>query len=451
MAEAAKPVLFICYSHTDQKYRERFTKFLDSPALQNMTTFHDAKIQPGEDWLQRILGSLQKATAALVLVSQDFMISPFIQQVELREILTNHVRRGLRLFLVPVRSTLYQGTYLERLEWARPPDKPLALLSEAEQENAMVEICLKIGTPETKADAPTIESTIECLESMPKLDLPSAYELRELVGEGEFARCYRAHDPLLERDVIIKVLHTPLSRDSPAYDKYVRSTSRLNHRNILGLHFSQAMKLPHFIVTPDIGDVTLDKWLAGHNGDPPSLKDKVECLVKLAGALSYAHAHKSVHGRLRPCEVRFDQEGEPVLSGFRTLEACGKASWQEANGSCRLEDFQYSSPEYRDSGVLDEKGDQYLLGLIAYEVISGGPPVRLESWGSVLNPTTARALLHPRPLKKCVKGCDGHLSDVVMRMLSENPEARWKSLDDVRKELQHASSQIFDVEEAKAS
>ncbi len=139
MAEAAKPVLFICYSHTDQKYRERFTKFLDSPALQNMTIFHDAKIQPGEDWLQRILGSLQKATAALVLVSQDFMISPFIQQVELREILTNHVRRGLRLFLVPVRSTLYQGTYLERLEWARPPDKPLALLSEAEQENAMVE------------------------------------------------------------------------------------------------------------------------------------------------------------------------------------------------------------------------------------------------------------------------------------------------------------------------
>ena len=77
-------------------------------------------ITSGDDWQKEILKNLQQATAALVLVSQDLMISPFIQQVELRELLTSHIRRGLRLFLVPVRATHYQATLLKRREHENP-------------------------------------------------------------------------------------------------------------------------------------------------------------------------------------------------------------------------------------------------------------------------------------------------------------------------------------------
>ena len=161
MAEPTQDALFICYSHTDQKYREQFSKFLQAEPLRHVKIFSDAAIKAGDDWYKIILESLQEATAALVLVSQDFMISPFIQQTELRQILENHIRRGLRLFLVPVRPTNYQGTYLERFQWARPPDRPLSLLPEPEQEAAMVEVCLRIaGQLTTKADAPTIESVV---------------------------------------------------------------------------------------------------------------------------------------------------------------------------------------------------------------------------------------------------------------------------------------------------
>ena len=223
MAEPTPHRLFICYSHTDQKYREHFSKFLQPQRLQTkMAIFSDEQIAPGAEWQKRIMEELAQATAALVLVSQDFMISPFIQQIELREILMSQVRRGLRIFLVPVRATNYQGTYLERLQWARPPDKPLALLSDALQEEAMVEVCVRIAhelETETKPDQGTIEQTIECLKSIPKLDLPPNYELREPVGVGEFARCFRAEDRLMDRTVIVKVLSTELSHDSPAYDR----------------------------------------------------------------------------------------------------------------------------------------------------------------------------------------------------------------------------------------
>jgi hypothetical protein len=112
---------------------------------------------------------------------------------------------------------------------------------EAEQEAAMVDVCLKIAHQLTaKAETPAIELTIECLQNIPTLDLPSMYELEKPVGDGQFARCYLAHDRLLERTVIIKVLHGELSRDSPAYDKYVLSAAGPHHRHILGVLFSQA-------------------------------------------------------------------------------------------------------------------------------------------------------------------------------------------------------------------
>jgi TIR domain len=235
MAEPTQNALFVCYSHTDQRYREQFLKFLQADSLKNVTIFSDVLIEPGQDWEQTIKKNLQEATAALVLVSQDFMISPFIQRVELRELLTSNIRRGLRLFLVPVRPTNYQGTYLERFQWARPPDQPLSLLEQPQQEKAMVEVCLRIAEQlATPPDEPTIRKTIECVESVPKLDLPSMYELREPVGEGQFARCFKAHDQLLDREVIIKVLNTELARDSPAYDKYIRSASKLTHRTSWG-------------------------------------------------------------------------------------------------------------------------------------------------------------------------------------------------------------------------
>ena len=453
MAAATQDALFVCYSHTDQKYREQFSKFLKADSLRQINIFSDAVIESGDEWQRVIMDNLAKATAALVLVSQDFMISPFIQQVELRELLASHIRRGLRLFLVPVRATNYQGTYLERFQWARPPDKPLSLLTEAEQEAAMVEVCLKIAAQmAANADGPTIAETIECLERIPKLDLPSVYELEEPVGEGQFARCFKAHDRLLDRKVIIKVLRTELSRDSPAYDKYVRSASRLNHRNILGLLFSQANKLPHFIVTPAVGETTLAKRMSGTDRiAPPGFDEAVHCTMRLADTLAYAHRHGCVHGRLRPAEIRFDSDGEPMLSGFRTIEACRAAPPSSPDAKMSLEEFLYASPEHRDCGVVNEKTDQYMLGLLAYEMIAGAPPVRASSWAAVLDPDTSKALLHPRPLADFVSGCSARVSDVVMRMLSEEPEARWDSLETVSRKLEEALAEMPAVVRAKES
>jgi serine/threonine protein kinase len=453
MSEPKPNCLFVCYSHTDAKYKERFDAFLKGGALKEaMKIFSDADIRPGEDWHRRISDALSEATAALVLVSQDFMISPFIQQVELRDLLTSHFRRGLRLFLVPVRSTYYQGTYLERFQWARPPDKPLSLLVEQEQERAMVEVCQLIATElKTPADQPTIENTIRCIESIPRLDLPAIYELQGFVGEGEFARCYLAKDRLLDRDVIIKVLNEELSRDSPAYDRYIGSVARLKHRNILGVHFSQTSKLPHFIVTPSI-DKTLNARMEAE--DPalrPTYGQALHWTIQIAETLHYAHGRKCVHGRLRPEEVRLDESDQPILAGFRTADSLIVTPFCTRSERISLKDFWYASPEMRRGETFSEKSDQYLLGLLAYEMIAADSKPDLSSWNSLLSAGVAGAIENPRPLCEIARECSARVSKVIMKALAPDPAHRWENLDVFARSLERAMSDRGCIEAAKES
>jgi hemoglobin-like flavoprotein len=449
MGKAKKSLLFVCYSHTDETWKKRLEKFLAGGNLPDtLEIFSDAAIRPGVKWEPEITDALRRSTAALVLVSQDFMISPFIQQVEMRDLLLAQAHRGLRLFLVPVRATYYDGTYLERFQWARPPNKPLSLLPESEREGAMVEVCQLIARElAAPPDTPTIARTVACLESVPRLDLPANYELKAEVGRGDYARCFLAKDLMIDRDVIIKVLHEELSRESEAYDRYVRSSARLPHRNILGVLFSQTNKLPHFIVTSSVPETLRERM----NQAWPSFQQATQWIVKLADTLHFAHARGCVHARLRPQEIRLDENDEPVLTGFRTLEYAAAHPSVALGGRVTLEDCWYASPETRSHGVITAKTDQYLLGVLAYELISGGRREAPRSWGSLLDPVTADAILHPRPLHEVVEHCSHGVSDVIMKALNVDPASRWSDLHELARRLEVASSGEACFEAAKAS
>lgn len=452
MAKSRKDLLFVCYSHTDTTYKERLQKFLTGGGLpETLDIFSDTAIKPGEEWQPKIMEKLRQATAALVLVSQDFMISPFIQQVEMRDLLVAQAQRGLRLFLVPVRATYYDGTYLQKFQWARPPNKPLSSLPEQEQEAAMVEVCRLVASELAKpVDSVMIENTVHCLESVPRLDLPAFYELQGAVGEGDYARCFLARDRMLDRDVIIKVLHEELSRESEAYDRYVRSVAKLHHRGILGVLFSQTSKLPHFIVTSSVPETLLDRMKHSRGKKAPTLEQIVHWLLQIADALHFAHTHGCVHARLRASEVRLDGN-EPILSGFRTLKH-GVADCSFAPASkTTLDDFWCASPEMRRTGRVTPLADQYLLGLLAYELISGGRPVPLSSWDSLLDPQVLEAIQNPRPLHEVAKNCSKDISDVIMRSLETDPRRRWKDVAEFAEHLKNAQCDRSRFVAAKAS
>lgn len=83
--------IFISYSHKDEKLRKEFETHLSN--LRNQGLLHDwydGKIQPGTEWETQILEHLRTAHIILLLISANFMASPFCTSIELKEAIARH-------------------------------------------------------------------------------------------------------------------------------------------------------------------------------------------------------------------------------------------------------------------------------------------------------------------------------------------------------------------------
>lgn len=96
-----RPIRVFCsYSHDDEGYLEHLLKYLGGMKDEGFEFWHDRMIAPGEDWDERIRVQLRQSDIALILVSQSFLNSPYIRNVEIRHSIERREREGLRLLPV---------------------------------------------------------------------------------------------------------------------------------------------------------------------------------------------------------------------------------------------------------------------------------------------------------------------------------------------------------------
>lgn len=141
----ARDQIFFSYSHADRSWLQRFQKFL-APVCQNGTLkiWDDTRIQAGDEWRAEIKEALDAAKVAVLLVSCDYLASPFIKDNELPPILDACKTAGVRIVWVPVSDCLYQHTPIERYQAAHDPAQPLDTLSPGPLHQALVAISNKI-------------------------------------------------------------------------------------------------------------------------------------------------------------------------------------------------------------------------------------------------------------------------------------------------------------------
>jgi hypothetical protein len=139
-----KPV-FISYSHKDAAWLEKFKLFLKPLEDQELIrVWDDTEIRPGLDWLAEIRKALESARVAVFLVTQTFLASPFIRDHELPVLLQAAHDRGCLIFWIAVSSTTFEDTPLAKFQGANPPNAPLDLLSEAEQNKVFKDLYKKM-------------------------------------------------------------------------------------------------------------------------------------------------------------------------------------------------------------------------------------------------------------------------------------------------------------------
>jgi hypothetical protein len=137
--------VFISYSRTDKKWLEQLKKWLKQFVREEkISIWDDTKIAAGADWREEIKRALQSTRVAVLLVSQDFLASDFIQRDELPPLLEAAENDEAKILWMAVRPSMYKDTVIARYQALNEPSKPLSTLKTANQETALVKICEKI-------------------------------------------------------------------------------------------------------------------------------------------------------------------------------------------------------------------------------------------------------------------------------------------------------------------
>ena len=254
------------------------------------------------------------------------------------------------------------------------------------------------------------------------------YEVLGVLGRGGMATVYLAHDLSLDRKVAIKVLAPALFQMGEGmverFKREARTAAALSHPHIIPIY---AVKESHnilYFVMKYVSGRPLDAVIHDVGGLPIKMVQTI--VAQLGDALAYAHRHGVIHRDIKSANIMLDDEGWAVVTDF------GIAKVEAAQGltmtGVTVGTPAYMSPEQCASVEVTGATDQYSLGVVAYEALTGRLPFRSTSSMSVMY---AHFNERPEDVTKLRPDCPENLAAAVMRMLEKEPGDRWPTLDDV--------------------
>jgi len=146
-AEPGSPKIFISYSHKDGDWLQTLKTFLSQDiASDRFSIWDDTQIAPGRVWREEIAREIGNASVAVLLVTQDFLASPFITSEEVPALLRAAAKRGASVIWIPVKPATIDRTLLSAFQAPINPAKPLEARRGAARGNAWIKIADAIAS-----------------------------------------------------------------------------------------------------------------------------------------------------------------------------------------------------------------------------------------------------------------------------------------------------------------
>src|SRR5881296_2369999 len=299
--------------------------------------------------------------------------------------------------------------------------------------------CLRCGTsvPVTTggagaAVAPPVRRPLPAqhnaqLDALRKATL-GEYEVLAELGRGGMATVYLAHDLALDRKVAIKVLAPTLLLMGEGmverFKREARTAAALSHPHIIPIYAVNQSNDVLYFVMKHVQGRSLDVITRDIGPLPIAMTQTI--LAQVADALGYAHRRGVIHRDIKSANIMLDEDGWVVVTDFgiaKVLQAEGLTMTGVTVGTPT-----YMSPEQIGTHEVTGASDQYSLGVVAYEMLTGKLPFHGESIMSVMY---AHFNEPARPVTELRPDCPPNLAAAVMRMLEKDPARRWPSMDDL--------------------
>jgi serine/threonine-protein kinase len=253
-----------------------------------------------------------------------------------------------------------------------------------------------------------------------------SYQVIAEIGRGGMGVVYRAVDPIIQRDVALKVIRLQEILDPEQRAAHrerlfreARSAGILSHPAIVTVYQVGEENEVAYIAMEFVNGPTLDQLLTAEPRPKP--KHIFAVLRPVATALDYAHRRGVVHRDIKPSNIMVGEGGAVKITDFGVAKIAASTATRTG---MRVGTPFYMSPEQVQGRPVDGRTDQYSLAITAYQMFTGERPYKADTL-----PTLMYKILSEQPEIPTLlaRNVGEGIGLVLYRALSKNPEARFAS------------------------
>ncbi len=203
------------------------------------------------------------------------------------------------------------------------------------------------------------------------------YKVIKLLGEGAMGRVFLSEDPILKRQVAVKVIAMDKHLDQVTLKEYLerfsleaQACAKLNHPSIVSIFDAGEQDGIPWIAFEYVEGERLDEFIK-KSGKLPH--DQISRILRdISSAVAHAHSMNIVHRDIKPANILIDSRtGIAKLADFGVVKSPCTALTQSGTS---VGSPGYMSPEQIEGGEVDARSDLFSLGIVLYEMITGVHP-----------------------------------------------------------------------------
>lgn len=252
------------------------------------------------------------------------------------------------------------------------------------------------------------------------------YEITAELSHGSITSVYKAYQPSLKRQVLIKRLHQKLVNEADIRERFNREAqvcAQINHPNIVSIFDFQSGEEGTYLVMEFISGSSLGELL---KGKPFPISTAVTVMTELLKGLRYAHEKGVIHRDIKPDNILLSETGQVKISDF------GLAIFEGAT-SLTMQGMvvgtpAYMSPEQASGRKMERNSDIFSMGIVFFEMLTGVNPYKADSFSLILK----RIISDPAPrLEDYLDEYPEQLDKIMNRMLEKNPGRRYQNCEEI--------------------
>jgi serine/threonine-protein kinase len=273
------------------------------------------------------------------------------------------------------------------------------------------------------------------------------FEIVRLLAQGSMGEVYVGRDPLLGREVAIKVIHTSASMAPQARERFAteaRAAGVLNHPNIVTVHELGEEQGVLYLAMELVKGEDLGTLIHAGTLTP---RDTLEVLAQVCDGLAMAHRHQILHRDIKPSNIRVVWDGKNLQAKVLDFGVAKIINTDTTDAGTVFGTVNYMAPEYLQSGRPDSRSDLFAVGVILYESLVGTPPFDGSTPGSVIY-----RLLHepPPPLPATAfEDISRDVQGILNHALAKDPGNRFQTAEDLAAVLRAAKDPAWHWEQER--